>query len=253
VKGAKLPVSFNDVIIATEGRQTPVRRALDTLARDGIINGENNAFSYVSSPRADDLSEKLFQLYPALTKAPETELTLRGVICHLGSPRAYLRAGRIREIMAKDGHPEKDTCHLLKKEKDAGYIESLWINFKTREPGAAIGLAYGEDVRGVIRAITLSKVPCPPPLTIPINYLTYFFELSPEGLKNIITSVIGQESKAEEYITGHYPAEITDAAVKYLQWKKTAMAKALKDEAGKEWEILKRTGSMWNFTYGLSG
>lgn len=253
LKGVKAPVSLNDIIMATEGSQTLVLRALDTLAMDGIITSENNTFSYVSSPKADDLSEKLFQLYPTLAKKPEKELTLRGVICYLGNPGAYLRVGRIMEIMARDGHRENDTYQLLMKEKNAGYVESLWINFKTGEPGTAVGLAFGEEVRGEIRATTLSIVPCPPPLTIPIDYLTHFFEVSPEKLKNIRDALIGREGNPEEYITGNYPAELTDAAMKHFLGRKTAMAKALKDEATREWEVLKRAGSLMDFTYGLSG
>jgi hypothetical protein len=253
LKGVKTPVSLNDIIMATESSQTPVLRALDALARDGIINSENNTFSYISSPKADDLSEKLFQLYPNLTKDPETELTLRGVICHLGNPRAYLKVGRIMEIMARDGHRENDTYHFLKKGKDAGYVESLWINFKTGEPGTTVGLAYGEEFGGKIRANYLWKVPYPPPLTIPFYYLTYFFEVSPDGLKSIKAAVVGQEGNSEEYITGNYPGELTGAAMKHFLGKKTAMAKALTDEAAREWEDLKRTGSLMDFTYGLSG
>ena len=253
LKGVQAPVSLNDIIMATEGSQTLVLRALDALARDGIITSENNTFAYVSGHRADDLSEKLFALYPALAKELETELTLLGVICHLGNPRAYLRVGRIMEIMARDGHRENDTYQLLMKEKNAGYVESLWINFKSREPGTAVGLAYGEEVQGKIRAISLSMVPCPPPLTIPIHYLFYFFEVSPEKLKNIRDAVIGQAGNPEEYITGNFPAEVTDAAMRHFLGRKTAMAKALKDEATREWEVLKRAGSLMDFTYGLSG
>lgn len=242
LKGVKNPVSLHDVIIATGGSQTLVLRALDTLAMDGIITSEDNTFSYVSSPKADDLSEKLFQLYPTLTKEPEMELALRGVICHLGSPRAYLRVSGIVEIMAKDGHCKNDIYHLLRKEKDAGYIESLWINFKPREPGTAVALAYGEDVLGKIRTVTLPRVPCPPPLTIPIYYiyyLTFFFEVSAEELNNIKAAVIGGEGNPEEYITGNYPPEVTNAAIKHFLGKKAVMAKALKDEARREWEALR--------------
>jgi hypothetical protein len=253
LKGVQSPVSLNDIIMATEGSQTLVLRALDTLARDGIINSENNTFSYVSSTRADDLSEKLFQLFPTVTKESEIELTLLGVICHLGNPRAYLRVGRIMEIMARDGHRENDTYQLLMKEKNAGYVESLWINFKSREPGTAIGIAYGKETNGKIRTISLSMVPCPPPLIIPIYYFAYFFDVSPEKLKNIRDAVIGREGNPEEYITGNYPAEVTDAAMKHFLGRKTAMSKAIKDEATREWEALKRTGSLMDFTYGLSG
>ncbi len=253
LRSAGVPVGLNDIIMATGGSQTPVRKALETLAADGIVAGENNAFRYVPGSKADDLTEKLFQLYPDAEKRAETELTLRGVICHLGTPRAYLRVGRLVEIMAKDGHAENDVRDLLKKEKDAGFTESLWINFKTREPGTAVGLAYGREANGKIRATSLSAVPCPPPLAIPGYFFTYSFDVSPENLKSLKDAVTGQESDPEEYVSGNYPAEIAAAAVKRFLGKRPAMAGAIKDEADREWVPWKRGNSMMDFTYGLSG
>jgi hypothetical protein len=157
------------------------------------------------------------------------------------------------EIMAKDGHCENDTYHVLRKDKDAGYVENFWIDFKTREPGIAVGLVYGEEVRGKIRANYLWKAPCTPPLTIPFYYLTSFFEVSAEGLHDIRAAVIGQEGNPEEYITGNYPAELTDAAMKHFLGKKTIMAKALKAEACREWKALRLTDNLGGFTFGMSG
>jgi hypothetical protein len=251
LKRVQAPAGLKDIIMATEGSQTLVVRALEALVRDGVVLNENDSFAYLASSRADDMSEKLFSLYPA--REPETGLTLRGVICHLGNPRAYLRVGRIVELMARDGHPEKETRALLTKEKNAGFIESLFIDFKIREPGSAIGLAHGEEAQGKIRAVSLSPVPCPPPLTIPIHYFFYSFEVSPERLKNLRDALIGQTGNAEEYVTASYPPEVTDAALKHLLRTRTAMAKALKDEATKDWEALKLSGSLMDFTYGLSG
>ena len=240
LKDVKTPVSPDDVITATGESQTLVLTALDKLTSEGIIDNKNNTFRYVSSIRADDLSEKLFQLYCAVTKEPEMELTLRGIICHLGSLRAYLRLKRIIEIMEKDGHSGNDVSYFLKKEENAGHIEKLWITFVPKETGTAVAFAYGEETGGKIRTTTIPKAPCPSPLTIPIYYMTWFFEVSAEELRRLKLTVLGESSdNPEEYITGNYPGDLAEVALKYLTTKKKAMAETLKEEARKEWDALR--------------
>ena len=103
LKDGKTPVSLDDVIIATGESQTLSLKALDKLVSGGIVSSVNNTFCYVANPKTDDLSEKLFQLYRTVNKEPDMEVTLRGLICHLSSLRAYLRVNRVIEAMELRG------------------------------------------------------------------------------------------------------------------------------------------------------
>lgn len=241
LKDAEAPADFNDVITATGESQTLVQRALDRLLSTGMIERAGGGFRYVHTTGAQELSGKLFELYLKVSKKPQMELTIRGIICHLGRSAAYIRVGRLLEVMEKDGFLRGEVVSLLDGELESGYLRKLEVLFSPDGQGSATGLACERpDIVGKIRAVSIPKVPFPPPLAISAYYLSWFRDMSTEDFEKLKMEVLGgNELRREEYITGVYPPEMSQAARSYLIHEKLEMAEALREEAREQWYRLR--------------
>ncbi len=228
-----------DVITALGESQTRVERALAKLVESDIIESDNDSVRYVSTAKAEDFSARFFALYGKIVEEPELELMFRGILMAVGQPAAYLRLGRLTEVLEKEGFRREEINALLDREAAKGRVEKLSIIFTANRLGSAAAVAYqypGNNSRWC-RVIPISRVPFPHPLAISTYYMSTSRDVDTEEVKRLREEYLSGSTGAieEEYILGTYSSELSEPAVKYLTREKSEILKALKEEAFQQW------------------
>ena len=191
------PRSYNDIISAVHEGQALVERALNRLITEGIVDRRDEGYCYTATPRADELSQKLFALYEKAASRQRLELLGRGLICQ--AEEYYpLRLGTFVQVLEREGFAFEDVTRFLDGEVEKGYVK--------RVPGI-----FGARVSGS------------PPLCIPPYYglwqtSEYQFEHVREGSCGAVPS-----HGEEDYLIGDYPAELAEPAIRYVETERSGL------------------------------
>ncbi|MFH1639429.1 MAG: hypothetical protein ABIB93_03840 [Chloroflexota bacterium] len=228
----------DDVITAIGESQTRVTLAIAKLVSVGVIKNAAGSLRYSHTARAEEFSQKFFELYEKVIRQPEMEILVRGLLCHIGNPRAYLRTERLLEALEKEGFSRDTVTEFLDREERRRCIERLKVIFTNRGPGSAAAVAY--QYRGGskwLRVIPIPRVPYPSPLAISTYYMSSSRDVSTQAVTRLREEFLGSDPSAneEDYIIGLYPSKVSGQALKYLLNEKPEMARALKEEAFQQW------------------
>lgn len=230
---------FHDVIIATGESQTRAEKALGKLTASGIIENDGGRSRYVPTAKAEDFSLKFLGLYGKLIAEPQMELMMRGFLCAIGQPAAYLRLTRLLEVLEKEGFKREEVISFIEREMGRRRIEKLHIIFTVNGPGSAGAIAYQCPTSNSkwLRVIPIPRVPYPPPLAISTYYMSSSRDVSVAEVARMREEYLSSKTAGaeEEYVLGVYPSELSEPAMKYLSHEKEKILRALKEEAFQQW------------------
>ena len=201
--------SYNDIISAVHEGQALVDRALNKLVAEGIVNSRDEGYCYTATPRAEELSQKLFALYEKAASRQRLELLGRGLICQ--AEEYYpLRSGTFVHVLEREGFAFEDVTRFLDGEVEKGYVKKV--------PGI-----FGARVSGS------------PPLFIPPYYGSW--QTSRYQFQHV-----GEWSCAsvpphgeDDYVIGDYPAELAEPAIRYMEAEKPGLRQVPMGEVFRRW------------------
>ncbi|MFC1954336.1 hypothetical protein ACFLVZ_00735 [Chloroflexota bacterium] len=201
------PSTYGNIITTVQKEQELVDRALSELVSQGIIDNDNEYYSYKASPEAEEFCQKLFALYNIILRTPQMELLVCGLLSRAGGGH-LLRMNTLLHVLAIEGFATDDVLHLLDQEMAGGFIKKIPVIF------------FGMD---------LSL----PPVLIPACYESRlqinpaWYELAKEWCQ---TS--GSSSIEEDYLIGEYPDDSAEAGIQYVETEKQrAVTEVLREEA----------------------
>lgn len=100
--------------------QKYVDKALEELVERGIVVEKKNFYSYVSTNRSKEFSEKITKLYEKVTRMRLEKLLIRGLLCE-----GPLNMNDLLETLEMEGFDREEIRSLLEEDMKKGYIKKI--------------------------------------------------------------------------------------------------------------------------------
>jgi len=212
--GAPAPSTYNDISRAVPEGQALLDRAMAELVARGLVDRQGEVYCYRASSRADELCRKLFALYDKVVARPQKELLVRGILS-LPGPRYLWRMSNLLDVLDKEGFASEDAIPFLDEEVGKDYIRRVKIIF-------------------------VARVSFVPPAFIPYYRMSDFRSVEGDEYQQLKEQCqkLGLLMNEEQYLTGAYPPELSEPAVRYLEKEKREVGRRLREEAFNQWQGL---------------
>lgn len=219
LKGVKAKKTKEELFISIDEPQEYVNKALEKLIAIDIVAQEGCDYSYNDNPFSGEFCDRLAELYESLSRKPDKELLIRGLICQI--PSQYLfHLPTLVQMLQKEGIDEQELHQFLEQEITNGYLKRIKAHYIDMEPHVT-------------------------PICIPPFYLHYLNHLG------IIDHDMYSSSKhdyradkleEEDYLIAQYPPELANSAKNYIEEER----KELKDNLRSR-EMVSWGGGLWRF------
>ena len=201
--------AMGDIISEVQEGQVLVDRALDKLVTDGMVKNADGLYCYTDTLEAEEVCQKLFDLYDNLVNRTKLELLARGLLCRSGK-NCLLRLDTFLSVLEKEGFALEEVVCFLKDEIEKGYI--------TRAPIDLIG-----------------EIPFSPPLIIPSGYSLRDISMSECHKAKEWLHDLSFSYGDEDCLMGDYPAELARAAVDHMEAMHRELSQAMERQTFRQW------------------
>ncbi len=209
------PHTYEDIISQTSGSQGRVEQALTKLVTSGMVRAKGKLYQYIPTPEAEELCQKLFDLYERVVQKSRLELLLRGILSQ-SAQRYFFKMDTLREMLEREGFASQEVSQLLKEEIRKGHIRHLKLVFVTKLPFSA-------------------------PIYVPLAYISHFGPVRSqeyEALKEY-SQIKGLDFIEEDYLQADYPPELAQPGQEYLKKEAGRILEKLREEALLQWYSLR--------------
>ena len=216
------PRTYADIISVVDEGQVYVDGALKKLTAEGIINDKGQHYFYNATAKAEGFCNKLFSLYDTVTRRPQMELLVRGLLCQPISHN-LMKLDTLLEVLGKEGFAAGEVNRFVEEESSKGYLKRVKLVFITRESFS-------------------------PPQFIPPHRLPYLREVSSdeqEQLKEYCNKLDLSLNKVD-YVMGSYPAELAEPAIQFLEKDKSYIREKLREDAFQQRRRMRRIWHLGN-------